>query len=606
MREKFLPIAREDLEKRGWKELDLILITGDAYVDHPAYGAAVIGRVLEAEGFRVGIIPQPDWKSTSDFMRLGRPRLFFGITSGNTDSMVANYTANKRPRKTDEYSAGNKTGLRPDRAVIVYANRLREVYGDIPIVLGGIEASLRRLAHYDFWDNRVRGSILVDSRADILVYGMGERQIVEIAKRLNKEKVLHSLDGIKGTVVVRKDIASLKNYVLIPSFEEALASKKAFNRAFTSAYAQMNPFTAKTIVQKHGVRFVVQFPPALPLCAEELDQIYELPYAYNWHPIYERQSGIRSLETVRFSLTAHRGCCGECSFCALYFHQGRIVQSRSSASLLKEAERLAGRSDFKGTINDVGGPTANMYMTTCFLWQKNGFCSAKKCLFPGKCKNLRLGYKESLELYRKLRQIPKVKHVFIESGFRHDLLIDESATEYLREVCRWHISGFIKAAPEHCSDYVLKLMNKPKFNIYEKFVQKFKNTSRMLKKNLFIVNYFISAYPGASLREALELALYLKKHKIHPEQIQDFIPAPLSLASCMYYTETDPFTGKKIYIPKTFRERKLQRALIQYNNPTNRKLIIEALRELKALHLAGKLLSHVPTKAEIFKKRAIV
>ncbi len=580
-----MPISRKDMDKRGWDRLDVILISGDAYVDHPSYGTAVISRVLEANGFTVGIIAQPDWRSTRDFTQLGKPRLFFGISSGNTDSMVANYTVNKRPRRADKYSPGNRTGLRPDRAVIVYANRVREVFKDVPIVLGGIEASLRRFAHYDYWDDYLRRSILIDSRADILVYGMGESQVVEIARKLNSGSSAHSLDGIRGTVVVRKDISRFSDYLELSSFEEASGSKEKYSQAFVKMYGQMSPLRAKIVVQPYGRRQVVQFPPALPLSSKKLDKIYELPYARSWHPVYDSAGGVKGFETVRFSLTSHRGCCGECSFCALYFHQGRIVQSRSIESIEREARALSKKSDFKGTITDIGGPTANMYGMQCKLWTKNNFCAEKKCLIPRKCDSLTLGYEKCLQMYRRIRKIKGIKHVFIGSGLRYDLLVEGYARKYLKEICRYHISGQLKVAPEHCSESVLSAMNKPPFSLYQKFVEVFKNMSGALKKNLFLVNYFIIAHPGSSLRETLELALYLSQRGMCPEQIQDFLPAPMTVSSCMYWTEKDPFSGKKMYVSKTFRERKMQRALVQYNNPANTKLVIRALGELNAAYL---------------------
>ncbi len=590
MRNKFLPVSRQDMDQRGWASLDIILISGDAYVDHPSYGVSVIARLLEHHGFKVGIIAQPDWRSTKDFMSLGKPRLFFGITAGNTDSMIANYTANKKPRKLDEYSPGNKTGLRPDRAVIVYANLVRRAFKDVPIVLGGIEASLRRLAHYDYWDNCVRRSILVDSRADMLVYGMGESQIIQIAQRLDKGEPIQSLNGIRGTAAIRGNIDSLDDYIKLASFEDVASSKEEFSRAFKLLYGQMNPPSAKTVVQAHDKRFVVQFPPTLPLSTQELDRVYELPYVRSWHPMYDSCGGVKSLETVRFSLTSHRGCCGECSFCALYFHQGRIIQSRSAASVINEAKLLSERDDFKGTITDIGGPTANLYATRCPLWEKIGYCKERKCLIPEKCSKLALGYNESLKLYKKISQIPKVKHVFIGSGFRYDLLIEDYASKYLREVCAHHVSGLMKVAPEHCSDNILRLMNKPSFSKYEKFVKIFKETAHSLKKNIFIVNYFISSHPGSSLQETLKLALYLAKRRIRPQQIQDFIPSPMTLATCMYWVEKDPFSTKAIYVAKTSRERKMQRALIQYDKPTNRKLVLEALEKLNAMHVFRKFM----------------
>lgn len=591
MRNNFLPISKEDMSRRGWTELDIILITGDAYVDHPSYGVAVIGRLLEQSDFKVGIIAQPNWRDTQDFIRLGKPRLFFGITAGNTDSMIANYTANKKPRKIDKYSPGDKTGRRPDRAVIVYTNRIREAFKDVPIILGGLEASLRRLSHYDYWDNSLRHSILYDSQADILVYGMGEKPIVEIAERIKKGEPLKSLNNIRGTVVVRNEIEFIKEPIVIPSFEEVVQSKEQFNQAFILTYAQMNPFTAKTVSQRHGQRFVIQFPPAFPLTSAELDRIYALPYTCNWHPVYEAQGGVKSFETVKFSITSHRGCCGECSFCSLYFHQGRIIQSRSIQSIIKEAEKIASQKDFKGTITDIGGPTANLYAAECSSWRKAGFCAQKKCLVPEKCQQLKLGYNQCLKLYRKLREVPQVKHVFLGSGLRYDLLIEDYAQPYLREICQHHISGLLKVAPEHFSDNVLQLMNKPPFSVYEQFVRTFQRIAPLLKKKIFIVNYFLSSHPGSSLKEALKLALYLAKRRMHPEQIQDFIPSPMTLATSMYYTERNPFSGKNVYVAKTFRERKMQRALIQYDKSVNRKLVVEALRKLKAMHLLRKLLA---------------
>ena len=589
-KDEFLPVNKDDLRQRGWKELDVILITGDAYVDHPSFGTAVIGQVLEHHGFRVGIIAQPDWRKADSFRILGRPRLFFGITSGNTDSMVANYTANKRPRKKDDYSPAGLPGLRPDRAVIVYANRLREAFKDVPIVLGGIEASMRRLAHYDYWDNAVRRSILMDARGDILVYGMGETQVLEIARKLSAGARIESLDNIRGTVVIRKDASFLPDSFTIPSYEEVKESPDKFNEAFRTIYAQQNPCSSKPIVQPHGDRCVISFPPPLPLSTEELDTIYELPYQREWHPIYAAQGGVKALETVRFSLIAHRGCCGECSFCSLCLHQGKIVQSRSPDSLVREAEALSLRHDFKGTITDIGGPTANLYGASCSKWQKKGFCADKSCLAAEKCSSLTLGYKGSIDLYRQLRKIPGVKHVFIGSGFRYDLLIDETADQYLEEVCRFHISGQMKVAPEHTVDSVLKVMNKPPRKAYEEFVKKFNALNKRLPKKCFLVNYFISSHPGSGLDEALALAQYCIERNMHPEQIQDYIPLPMTLSGCMYHTGVHPFTGERVYVPRAFTERKMQRALAQHQNPGNRQLIEQALRKVRAAPSVRKIL----------------
>ncbi len=579
----FLPISGADLKERGWDGLDIILITGDAYVDHPSYGAAVIGRVLEDAGFKVGIIAQPDYKKPDDFLKLGRPRLFFGITSGNLDSMVANYTANKRPRKKDEYSPAGAIGLRPDRATIVYCNKVREAFAAAPIVIGGMEASLRRLGYYDYWANDVKRSILLDSKADILVYGMGERQVLEIARRVNAGEDIKKIDNIPGTVVVRNSIDTLQNYTAIPSFEEIREDKDKFSQAFREIYRQGDPFKGKTIVQKHGDRFVIQFPPALPLTTRELDRIALLNYARNWHPVYDKKGGVPGFETVRFSIISNRGCCGECSFCSLYFHQGRIVQSRSAESILKEIEILAKQKDFKGTITDIGGPTANLYKAECKFWNKEGACENKKCLMPVKCANLKLGYEEALKLLEKARNVPNVKHIFIGSGLRYDLLTDNYADEYLDTLCKYHISGRLKVAPEHTIGTILELMNKPSFKTYEDFKKKFESINKRLNKEQYLVNYFISSHPGSSLKEALELSLYLLNKRVHPEQIQDFIPLPLTASGCMYYTKKDPFTARSVYVAETFSERKMQRALIQYKNPKNKKLILKALKSLGRL-----------------------
>jgi uncharacterized radical SAM protein YgiQ len=578
----FLPISKSDLKKRGWKHLDVVIITGDAYVDHPSYGAAVIGRVLEKNGFKVGIISQPDWKDTKDFEKLGKPKLFFGITAGNVDSMIANYTANKKPRKEDDYSPV-KDGLgRPDRATIVYANKVREAFGDVPIVIGGLEASMRRLAHYDYWSNSVRRSLLLDARADLLVYGMGETQLLEIGKRLKKGELISSLDNIRGTAVVRKEVKTFKDTISVPGFEIIKEDKAKFTSAFKLAHANQNPFTAHTLIQKHGNRYVVVFPPPLPLKQKELDNIYELPYTRDSHPVYKKSGAVKGLETVKFSMISHRGCCGECSFCSLYFHQGRIVQSRSPASLIREAKTLSKMPDFKGTITDIGGPTANMYLSDCKHWKEKGGCENKSCLFPEKCKNFKTGYSESIRLYKKIRSLPEINHLFIASGFRHDLLCDADAEKYLEEICRHHISGQLKVAPEHMFDNILELMNKPSAKTYDRFLGRFSRVNSKLDKKCYLVNYFISSFPGSGPRDALGFGLNLLKRRMHPEQVQDFIPLPMTSASCMYYTGEHPFTGKSLYVSKNIAERKTQRALLQSKNKANRSLIIKALKDLKA------------------------
>jgi uncharacterized radical SAM protein YgiQ len=557
-------MSKREMKERGWDSLDVILVSGDAYVDHPSYGTAVIGRVLEAAGLRVGVIAQPDWRNLDDFRRLGAPRLFFGISAGNMDSMVSNLTSHKKLRPKDAYSPGGAAGLRPDRATIVYANRVREAFGQVPIVLGGIEASLRRLAHYDWWENRVRRSILLDARADILVYGMGETQVLEIARRIGNSE---DLSGIAGTVVVRKQPISLDNCEEVASFEEVRDGKDAFNRAFLSIARNQNPVSGKALVQPHGDRLIVHFPPPAPLEERELDRIYELPYTRLPHPSYGDKGGVPGFETVRFSIVSHRGCCGACSFCSLSMHQGRIIQSRSPESIIREARMVSNMSGFKGTITDVGGPTANLYRARCPAWTKNGGCTARDCLVPDRCKSLKLGYREAMGLYRALLRLPLVKHVFIESGLRHDLLVDEDAEEYLEHVCRHHVGGRMKVAPEHASSRVLRLMNKPGFPVYERFVKKFGQMRERAGKDEYVVNYFISSHPGATLEDEAELASCLRKRHMHPEQVQDFTPLPLTLSACMYYTEKNPVTGEHLHVAKSFRERKAHRAIIQGTGP---------------------------------------
>jgi uncharacterized radical SAM protein YgiQ len=585
MVKQFLPISKQDMARRGWGELDVILVTGDAYCDHPSYGASVIGRVLEDAGYRVGIIAQPDWREIADFTKLGPPKLFFGVTAGNLDSMVANYTANRKKRRGDVYSPGNGSGLRPDRACIAYTNRIRQAYGCVPIVLGGLEASMRRLAHYDYWQDKVRRSVLLDSKADILVYGMGERQALEIAGGLKQGKDIRAIGGLNGTVTIRNDISGLKDYLMLPSFEEAASDNGLFNEAFKAVQREFNHATGKALIQKHADRFVIQLPPARPLSTEEMDGIYGLPYSRNWHPAYDRSGGVPGYETVRFSIISHRGCPGACSFCSLYLHQGPVVQSRGPGSILKEIELLAGEKGFGGTITDIGGPTANLYGAECAEWEGRGPCKNKKCLVPSKCKNLKLGYARTLELWGMAMKIPGVRHIFIGSGVRYDLLIDSDSDAYLKELCAHHVGGRLKTAPEHSEDRVLKLMGKPSFSAYDRFAQRFNDACKRSNRKQYLVNYFISAHPGATMEDALNLALALIDRDIYPEQIQDFLPLPMTASGCMYYTGKDPFTGKQIYAAKGMRDRKLQRALIQHKNPDNRKYVIEALRKTGKMNL---------------------
>lgn len=588
LEKEFLPISRKEMDTRGWESLDVIIITGDAYVDHPSYGAAMIGRTLERSGFRVGIIPQPNLRNVDDFTALGRPRLFFAVTAGNLDSMVANYTANRKPRSEDDYSPGGRAGLRPDRATIAYVNAVRQAFPEAPVVIGGIEASLRRFAHYDYWSDKVRRSILLDSKADILVYGMGERQVVEIARLLDSGHEIKRLDGLRGTVVARRSMVDFKNFLPIPSFEEVAQDKEKFNEAFRRIYAEQDPFRGRTVAQKHADRFVIQFPPPVPMSADEMDSLYSSPFAMRPHPAYDKSGGVPGFETVRWSVTSHRGCPGECSFCSLYMHQGRIVQSRSQRSILDEIRHLAARPDFKGTITDIGGPTANLYASGCDRWSSAGTCAGRKCLVPKKCENLKYGYPQTIRLWREAARIPKVKNIFIGSGVRYDLLLDKEAGEYLKALCGRHVSGQLKVAPEHSEKPVLDLMNKPSFGSYRSFVNKFEAVNRSLGKRQYLVNYFIAAHPGATLEDALNMAIELKRLGIRPEQVQDYLPLPMTLAGCMYHTGKDLVTGKSLYVAKGERERRLQRALIQYSQPQNRRYVLEALKKLGRMDLANR------------------
>lgn len=588
----FLTISQSDMRERGWAELDVILVTGDAYVDHPSFGAAVIGRVLESAGFKVGVIAQPDWRTAEDFKRLGRPRLFFGVASGNLDSMVANYTANKIPRKSDDYTPGGKPGARPDRPLIVYSNRIREAFDCVPIVLGGLEASMRRLAHYDYWSDSVRRSILLDSKADMLVYGMGERQSLEIARRLDKGSDIRTMSDIPGTVMVRGNTEEFKDIITIPSFEEISADKDKFNESHRIIHDEADPTSGRPIAQASGDKYIIQLPPAKPFTPEELDNIYELPYERAWHPVYDKDGGVPGLEAVKFSIVSHRGCPGACNFCSLYLHQGRIIQSRSRESILREIRTLASRDDFKGVISDIGGPTANLYAAECQKWHTGGSCKDRSCLVPRKCVNLNMGYGKMLRIWREAAKIPKIKYIFVGSGVRYDLLMERDSDIYLSALCESHISGQLKVAPEHSEPQILKLMNKPSFDAYESFTRRFNRANKDAGKRQFLVNYFICGHPGTRLEDMLKLALALEKKHIHPEQVQDFIPLPMTMSGAMYYTEKDPFTGEALYVAKTLKERRMQRALLQHDNPRNKKYVLEALETLKALHLKKKFLHY--------------
>lgn len=574
-RKKFLPISKQDLADRGWDACDIILVTGDAYVDHPSYGAAIIGRVLENAGYRVGILAQPDWKTSADFLALGRPKLFFGITAGNLDSMVSNYTASKKPRRTDDYSPGGRSGLRPNRATIVYANKVKELFPGVPVVLGGVEASLRRLAHFDYWAEDVRRSILMDAKADMLVYGMGESPVLEIARRLRDGEDIKTIQNVRGTAILRNSLEGLEGAVRLPSYEEVSTDKDKFNEAFKLAYLEMDPIRGRPVIQQHGTRFVIQEPPALPLTTAELDRCYDLPFAREWHPVYEKQGGVPGFETVRFSITGHRGCAGECNFCSLFAHQGRMIQSRSQESILKEVRIVAARRQFKGTITDVGGPTANLYGATCEQWESAGACRNRQCMMPAKCKELKLGYDKTMELWKEILAVPNVKHLFIQSGLRYDLLVEKESDAYLEALCKDHVSGQLKVAPEHASDAALKMMNKPPLKVYERFVERFKAASRKAGKEQYLVNYFISAHPGCADGDARELAAYLSAKHMRPEQVQDFMPLPMTLSTCMYYTGKHPMTGAPVAVAKTHKERQTQREWVQ---PKQRTLFAQRAR----------------------------
>lgn len=583
----FLPVTKEEMNERGWEALDFLLVSGDAYVDHPSFGVAIIGRLLESKGYRVGIIAQPDWRSVQDFKKLGRPRYAALISSGNLDSMVNHYTASKKPRSEDAYAPGGKAGLRPDRAAIVYAHRVKEAFKGLPVILGGVEASLRRFAHYDYWDNKVRRSVMVDAKADLLVYGMGEKPILNLAELFYQGTVKGKLSQIPGTAFLTPTLDGLKDYILLPSFEEVSTVKKQYAEAFKIQMDQQDPYRGKILVQAHGELFMVQNPPAKPLSQQELDNVYALPFQRTYHPSYATAGGVPALREVEFSLTSHRGCYGGCSFCALTFHQGRIIQNRSHRSLLTEAEKMTWQPNFKGYIHDVGGPTANFRNRACKPQETRGACSHRQCLFPEPCPSLEVSHEDYLSLLKKIRSLPKVKKVFVRSGIRYDYLLKDSSQEFFKELCQNHISGQLKVAPEHVSAKVLAAMGKPGGNTYDKFVQKYKTINRELGKEQYLVPYFMSSHPGSTLKEAIELAEYVRDLGYNPEQVQDFIPTPGSLSTCMFYTGLDPRTMEKIYVPRGPHEKAMQRALIQYRNPKNYELVYEALTKADRKDLIG-------------------
>ncbi len=588
MTNKFLPVCKQDMIDRGWEQLDFVLVTGDAYVDHHSFGTAIISRVLENAGYKVGIIAQPNWRSTDDFMKLGEPRLGFLVNSGNMDSMVNHYSVSKKRRDKDLYSPGAKMGLRPDRAVIVYCNKIREAYKDAKIIIGGLEASLRRFAHYDYWSDRVRKSILLDSQADLLVYGMSERQIVEVANALNDGFETKYIRHVNGTCYIADSKDEIyDDYVEIPSFKEVSSNKEVYAKAFKIQYDEQDPYRGKVIIQRHGDKYLVQNKPELPLNREELDAVYALPYAKDYHPMYKAMGGIPAIEEVKFGIVSSRGCFGSCSFCAITFHQGRAVQSRSHESILEEAKYITELEDFKGYIHDVGGPTANFRDAACEKQITRGACKNKQCLHPKPCKNLKVDHTDFLELLRKVRSLPKVKKVFVRSGIRYDYVMADKNDKFFKELVEHHVSGQLKVAPEHIAEEVLQYMQKPAGNTYDKFREKFFKLSERAGKKQYIIPYLMSSHPGSTLSSAIELAEYLRDTKYQPEQVQDFYPTPGTLSTTMFYTGLDPLTMEPVYVPKSKHEKAMQRALLQYRAPRNYELVHAALVESGREDLIG-------------------
>lgn len=593
----FLPVTMEEMKERGWEQADFVLVTGDAYVDHHSFGTAIIGRLLERYGYKVAVLPQPDYKSAEDFQRFGKPRLGFLINSGVVDSMVNNYSVFKHRRKTDEYAPGGKAGNRPDRAVIVYSNRAKEAYKDVPVIIGGIEASLRRLGHYDYWSDKVRRSILLDSKADLLIYGMGERAIVEIAEALDSGIAARDITWVRGTCYRAKDLSIAEsagegNLRILPSFDEISNDKRAYAQSFATQFKNNDSISAVTLAEKYtDTVYVVQNPPQPPLEREELDDIYNLPFEDEWHPMYDEMGGIPAFKEIKFSVVSSRGCFGGCSFCALTYHQGRQVRSRSKEAILSEVKKLTEKKDFKGYIHDIGGPTANFRGPGCKKQLKSGVCTHKDCLYPAVCPNMTVDHSDYLDLLRAVRAVDGVKKVFIRSGIRYDyLMADPHCDEFIDELCRYHISGTLKVAPEHISDRVLYYMRKPSKKVFLDFDKKYKQTNKRLGKEQYLIPYLISSHPGSTLEDAVELAVFLKEYGFVPDQVQDFYPTPGTLSTCMYYTELDPLTMKPVYVAKNMEEKRMQRALIHYNKKENRELVIKALKKVGKVDLAGYLL----------------
>lgn len=585
---QFLPISRADMKAQGIKQLDFVYVIGDAYVDHPSFGHAIISRILQANGFTVGIISQPDWKNPDSISILGEPKLGFIVTGGNMDSMVNHYSVSKKRRQKDAFTPGGVMGKRPDYATVVYCNLIRRTYKHTPLIIGGLEASLRRLGHYDYWSNKIKRSILLDSGADLLLYGMGERSIVAMAEGLKSGISIKDLTYIDGTVYKTKDPDSVYDGIMLPSFEEICASKETYARSFYTQYCNTDPFTAKRLIEPYPNKcYVVQNPPSKPLTTSEMDAVYALPYMRTYHPSYEEAGGVPAIEEVKFSLVSNRGCYGGCSFCALTFHQGRIIQTRSHESIINEAKQIVWDPDFKGYIHDVGGPTANFRGPSCDKQLTRGVCKNRQCLFPTPCPNLKVDHSDYLSLLRELRTLPNVKKVFIRSGIRFDYLICDKDKTFFRELCEHHVSGQLKVAPEHISDSVLSLMGKPPVAVYNKFKDEYKKINERIGKKQYLVPYLMSSHPGSTLKEAVELAEYLRDLGYMPEQVQDFYPTPSTISTCMYYTGLDPRTMKKVYVTNNPHEKAMQRALIQYRNPKNYDLVHEALIKAGRQDLIG-------------------
>ncbi len=583
----FLPICKQDMVDRGWESCDFVYVIGDAYVDHPSFGHAIISRVLENAGYSVGIISQPDWKDPRSINIYGRPRLGFLVSGGNMDSMVNHFSVSKRRRKTDAFTPGGVMGKRPDYATIVYCNLIRQTYKDVPILIGGIEASLRRLAHYDYWSDSMKRSILLDSQADILMYGMGEQSVVELADALNSGLDVHDITFVDGTVYRTCQPDDSLPSLMLPSYDQIKQDKKLYAESFRKQYNNCDPFTAKRLIEPYGKEFVVQNPPQKPLSTQQMDAVYDLPYCRAYHPSYEKAGGVPAIEEVKFSLVSNRGCFGACSFCALTFHQGRIIQSRSHESILKEAEQMIQDKDFKGYIHDVGGPTANFRHPACEKQLSKGACGGRQCLHPTPCKNLKADHSDYVALLRKLRKLPGVKKVFVRSGIRFDYLLADKKDTFFKELVQHHISGQLKVAPEHVSDAVLDRMGKPRNAVYNRFVDKYFQLNKQYGMNQYLVPYLMSSHPGSTMKEAVELAEYIRDMGFNPEQVQDFYPTPSTLSTVMYYTGIDPRTMDRVFVPTDPHEKAMQRALIQYRDPKNYYLVREALLKAHREDLIG-------------------